>query len=291
MRFSSAWVVVLLALASLAGAQRFLESDDARLASFGGRGDAGPGSGNSWSYTVDVTGYTCAYGDGACLSYGGTTPGPTYAFEVGDSVTILLRNRIAETLEPLAIDADLKARLSASSVSLHVHGMNIDASMDGIMAHPGTNFIDSSAPPGGNFTYSFQPLHAGAWHYHDHVIGPDGAEGQIRGLFGTILVLPVGGSSGTVLDYHIMDAGVNAGRGLSYTGAVGEHIRVLVAGLGNYVWTVKLLAPSGATLSTLSIGPGVSDQFDIPSATAGTYKIKATSVYTAATYTSNLVIQ
>lgn len=223
------------------------------------------------AFTLEAVAFACPYGDGVCLAYDAATPGPTLDVNLGDVLVVTLVNRIAETLPPGA-----PAHLADASVSWHVHGTALAASMDGVAAHEGTRLVASVAPPGGSFTYRVRAAFAGAWHYHDHVLGMDGDEGVKRGLYGSLVVRPRAEPRPDVtLDLHLVDAGANGGRGLDANVAADQHVELLVVGLDNVVWNVTLRDPSGALLGARDVGPGMSERFVVGAAAPGVYKWRA----------------
>lgn len=228
-------------------------------------------------FTLTAVALACENEDGVCLAFDGAIPGPALDVRLGDHVTLTLENRIAETIAALDAPQALKDRLSEASVSFHVHGTSVSADMDGVAAHPGTKLVESVAKPNGSFTYRFRAAFQGAWHYHDHVLGADGMEGTQRGLYGGLVIR--GGGEATpaaLLDLHLHDAGPNSGRGLEATVPAGKPFEILVAGLGDNVWTVTLEDPSGDLVGKFDIGPGVSERFRVASAKAGVYTWTAT---------------
>ena len=219
---------------------------------------APPGVPVTRSFAWDVVATPCAGDaapdDGVCLAYAGQIPGPTLDVNLGDTVVITLTNRIAQTLPAGAAPA-----LGRTPVSFHVHGTAISAAQDGVLAHPGTQLVESVAHPNGSFTYTFRAAFVGAWHYHDHVIGADGGEGTKRGLFGSLIVR--NGAEPrpeTVVDLHAHDAGVNVGFPVGPAPAPGDDVEVSVVALGNYVWTIALLEPDGDVVWERAMGPGES---------------------------------
>lgn len=200
----------------------------------------------------DVVAVPCgAVTDGTCLAYAGQVPGPTLDVRLGDVVRLTVVNRIAETLWPGA-----NAGLANASVSFHVHGTSLSAAKDGMPSHEGTGFVNGSVPPGGAFTYELRAAFVGAWHYHDHVLGMDGAEGTLRGLFGALVVREPADAGAPVVDIRAHDNGVNAGFPVAANAAFapGDVVDVIVAGLGNRVWTVEV---EGTVLTT---APGLSER-------------------------------
>lgn len=257
--------LALLVLGSAAGSWGFAAMPDA--------GDA-PRAGAPVvrSFAWDVTAHACNAGDGVCLAYDGQIPGPMLDVNLGDTVVITLTNRIAQTLP-----AGAPAHLAAAPVSFHVHGTSLSAAKDGVAAHEGTQLVESVAHPGGSFTYTFRAAFVGTWHYHDHVLGHDGAEGTKRGLFGGLVVR--NGAEprpAALLDMHVHDAAVNLGHGIAAPPLhAGDDIEILVAVLGNLVWDVTLESPEGATLARHRMGPGMSERIRIDDAQAGDYRWRA----------------
>lgn len=259
---------------------------------------------------LEATALPCAdQTDGVCLAYDGRIPGPTLVIRQGETVAVTLVNRVAETAAALSLPPATLAKLTTLNVSFHMHGQSVPAGMDGVSAMPGTRIGDSTAPPGGTYRYVFQALHPGAWHYHDHAMGtgphqggmsghggmgPMGNTGDhgsvVRGLYGGILVLAPDEPTPIPLDLHLLDAGPNGGRGLHAAVPTGAAFDLLVVGLGNYVWDVELLDPHGASLGLLTLGPGNSDAFHIPSAQPGTYRWIARTAFHAAPFEGEVVV-
>ncbi|HET6405213.1 MAG TPA: multicopper oxidase domain-containing protein [Candidatus Thermoplasmatota archaeon] len=215
------------------------------------------------AFTLEVTAGACPYGDGVCLAYNGQVPGPTFDVNLGDTLVVTLVNRIAETLPPGAAE-----HLARASVSWHVHGMAVSVANDGVG--------ESSAPPGGSFTYTTRAAFAGSWHYHDHVIGFDGDEGAGRGLYGGIIVR--NGAEprpDAVFDLHLLDAGPNGGRGLHGNVSAGSDFELLVIGLENIGWKVELRDPAGALVGRFDAWPGLSGRIVVEDAKPGSYVWRA----------------
>jgi multicopper oxidase len=239
---------------------------------------------------LEIVAYSCTfYPDGVCLGYNGVTPGPSLVTHEGDVLVVNVTNHVPATVASLPVSATLKARLSAASLGLHTHGVTITAENDGVAAHAGTNLIDSSVAPNATRTYTLGTFTRGSWHYHDHILGPDGSEGASRGLFGTLLVLPAGEST-TVFDLHLLNSSPNGGRGLSGSAGVGQRFDLAVAGLGDYSWNVKLFSPTNALLWEENFGPGVSNNAAVLSAESGTYTWKAKTIFLAPTYTGTVTV-
>lgn len=210
---------------------------------------APPAGGATREVTLTVT----RLPDGA-LAYNGQVPGPTLDVDAGDLLLVRLVNRI---------DAP---------VSLHAHGMALAVEDDGMPAHEGTRIPDSSAPPGGEVTYALHAAFPGAWHYHDHVLGHDGAEGVAAGLYGALLVRAPGETRpDAVLDLHLLDEGPNGGRGLTATLPGVRSFDLALVGMGDRVWDVTLRGPDGATLGQATLAPGVSERIRVEDAAPGAY--------------------
>jgi FtsP/CotA-like multicopper oxidase with cupredoxin domain len=246
-------------------------------AAYSGMG-ATPGPTQLREFTLEVTAAACPYkaqGEWLCLAYNGQIPGPMLDVDLGDTISITLVNKIAETIWQTNASDLTKARLANASVSWHVHGTAVPNEMDGIDAHPGTSLLRSVAEPGGSFVYVTRAAFAGAWHYHDHVLGFDGAEGVARGLYGGLVVR--NGAQlrpETSLDLHLLDSGANGGRGLDASVAQGTSFEILLVGLENFVRTVELRHPGGA-IEKKTVGPGMSDRFVVAEAQAGDYVWRA----------------
>lgn len=220
--------------------------------------------------TLEVTAIACVHSpDGVCLAYNGMTPGPMLDVNLGDTLFITLENRIPQTIASATTNATIIAALGAASVSWHVHGTALGADSDGILAHPGTQLIASVAPPGGNFTYRVRTAFVGTWHYHDHVLGADGAEGVARGLYGGLVVRSPGEPRPDhVFDLHMVDGSANGGRGLNATIPAGDTFQIVVVGLGNRLSDVFLIR-DGDFLDAVTVGPGMSDRIHVSAALPG----------------------
>ncbi len=240
---------------------------------------APPGPPTVRSFAWTAVAMECPSGDGVCLSYDGAIPGPVLDVNLGDSVVIVLENRIAESFAALPLtDAERAADawLADTALSFHVHGTVLTSDVDGIPGVEGTGLIRSVAEPTSSFTYRFRAQFPGTWHFHDHVIGADGSEGARRGLFGTLIVR--GGAeprADNVLSLHLQDDDANAGGGLDAIVRAGESFEVPVIGLGNLVWTAVLKDPAGGIVGAVEVGPGMSDRIRVDAATAGTYSWQA----------------
>lgn len=98
------------------------------------------------------------------FTYNGTVPGPTIRVTEGDTVRVVLENRL---------DQD---------TTIHWHGLHVPFTMDGV---PGL----SQAPikPGETFTYEFVASHAGTFMYHPHI---NSVEQIDNGLYGLLIIDP-----------------------------------------------------------------------------------------------------
>lgn len=241
--------------------------------------------GNSHSFDWTVTAFECdTYFaregrdrvPGLCLGYDGQRPAPVIVVNQDDHVNVTVHNDIAASIPE---DHPEHEALAGARVSLHTHGVYVDASMDGISGHPGTNLIDSSIGPGESFTYSYQAPYVGAWHFHDHVLGVEGHEGSHRGLHGTLYVV----EKGTLLDrlevfdLHLLHTGPNGGAGLNETVQAGTRFDIAATALGDFVWTVTLQDPDGQVVDTVEMGPGSARGLTVRDARIGTYTWEAST--------------
>jgi len=110
--------------------------------------------------TVEFTGHARS-----AVVVNGGLPGPLLRWREGDTVTLRVRNALAERS------------------SIHWHGIVLPADMDGV---PGLSFM--GIPPGGSYTYRFTVNQAGTYWYHSH----SRFQEQL-GLYGPIVVEPRGG--------------------------------------------------------------------------------------------------
>src|SRR5260221_8175343 len=95
----------------------------------------------------------------------GSVPGPVLRFREGDTVTIRVRNDMAET------------------TSIHWHGILVPFKMDGV---PGVSF--PGIKPGETFTYQYKLRQSGTYWYHSH----SGLQEQ-TGIYGPYLIDPADG--------------------------------------------------------------------------------------------------
>ncbi len=98
------------------------------------------------------------------VTVNGSLPGPVLRWREGDSVTIRVRNSLAEVS------------------SIHWHGILLPANMDGV---PGLSF--QGIRPGETFEYRFAVRQSGTYWYHSHSMLQEQA-----GLYGALIVDPRG---------------------------------------------------------------------------------------------------
>ncbi|MFQ6574334.1 copper resistance system multicopper oxidase [Pseudomonas sp. UM16] len=96
------------------------------------------------------------------LTINNSLPGPVLRWREGDTVTLRVRNRLAEP------------------TSLHWHGIILPANMDGV---PGLSF--AGIEPGGEYLYQFTLQQSGTYWYHSH----SGLQEQ-AGVYGAIVIEP-----------------------------------------------------------------------------------------------------
>lgn len=96
------------------------------------------------------------------LTINDSLPGPVLRWREGDTVTLRVRNRLAE------------------DTSLHWHGIILPANMDGV---PGLSF--AGIAPGGDYLYRFTLQQHGTYWYHSH----SGLQEQ-AGVYGAIVIEP-----------------------------------------------------------------------------------------------------
>lgn len=99
------------------------------------------------------------------VTINGTLPAPTLYVKEGDTLTIHVKNTLAE------------------DTSIHWHGLILPYQMDGV---PGISF--EGIKPGETFTYQFPLVQSGTYWYHSH----SGFQEQL-GMYGAIVVEPKGG--------------------------------------------------------------------------------------------------
>ena len=97
------------------------------------------------------------------LTINGSLPGPLLRWREGDTVTVRVKNRLAEP------------------TSIHWHGILLPSSMDGV---PGLSF--KGIEPGGMFVYQFTLKQHGTYWYHSH----SGFQEQ-QGVYGPLVIDPM----------------------------------------------------------------------------------------------------
>lgn len=139
------------------------------------------------SHTVNGTNITHRYSNHA------TIPGPTLILTEGDTVNLTIYNDI-----PGANAGVLKG--ISSQVSVHVHGVHYKIVSDGTLKvinqedDQGAGVGPAQTHANYSYTWDVAPGTAGTWAYHDHNYEThNGAEH--KGLFGAIIVNPVGAAS------------------------------------------------------------------------------------------------
>ena len=96
------------------------------------------------------------------LTLNNSLPGPLLRWREGDTVSLRVRNRLAQ------------------DTSIHWHGILLPANMDGV---PGLSF--AGIPPGGDYLYQFTLRQSGTYWYHSH----SGLQEQ-AGVYGAIIIEP-----------------------------------------------------------------------------------------------------
>ncbi|MDE4540524.1 copper resistance system multicopper oxidase [Pseudomonas sp. ITEM 17296] len=96
------------------------------------------------------------------LTVNDSLPGPLLRWREGDTVSLRVRNRLAQ------------------STSIHWHGILLPANMDGV---PGLSF--AGIEPGGDYLYHFTLRQSGTYWYHSH----SGLQEQ-AGVYGAIVIEP-----------------------------------------------------------------------------------------------------
>lgn len=94
--------------------------------------------------------------------FNGSVPGPTIEVNEGDTVRIIVENRLPEVFTP------------------HWHGLEVPIAMDGV---PG--ITQDPIAPGGSFTYEFTLHQNGTFFYHSHM-----AMQEMMGMIGFFIIHP-----------------------------------------------------------------------------------------------------
>jgi FtsP/CotA-like multicopper oxidase with cupredoxin domain len=124
-------------------------------------------SGTEFDLTIAQTRVNISGTEILATTINGTIPGPTLHWQEGDTVTLRVKNLLAE------------------ETSLHWHGIILPYQMDGA---PQISF--NGIAPGETFTYQFKVRQSGTYWYHSH------SEMQEQtGLYGAIVIEPLGEES------------------------------------------------------------------------------------------------
>lgn len=95
------------------------------------------------------------------VTINGSVPGPTIRATEGDTIRVVLKNRLSE------------------ATSIHWHGIHLPNQMDGV-----PSFTQHAVKPGESFTYEFLANHAGTFMYHSHFNSIPQID---KGLYGLLL--------------------------------------------------------------------------------------------------------
>ncbi|WP_160287513.1 copper resistance system multicopper oxidase [Pseudomonas knackmussii] len=125
-------------------------------------GQASVLSGNAFDLFIGQTPVNLTGKARSATTINGSLPGPTLRWREGDTVTIRVRNRLAE------------------DTSIHWHGILLPTDMDGV---PGLSF--AGIAPGGVYEYRFKVRQHGTYWYHSH----SGAQEQV-GVYGALVIEP-----------------------------------------------------------------------------------------------------
>ena len=118
------------------------------------------------------------------LASGGTIDAWTFGALAGPAITAT----VGEVLDLRLDNIDI-----ANGVTAHWHGYPVPAEADGV-----AGVTQDAVAPGGTFRTSFPLDRAGTYWYHTHQLG---SEAVVRGLYGTLVVLP---ASGAVADVDVV---------------------------------------------------------------------------------------
>lgn len=124
--------------------------------------NAGESSGQHVELFIGQTAVNITGTPRTALTINDSLPGPVLRWREGDTVTLRVRNRLAE------------------DTSLHWHGIILPANMDGV---PGLSF--AGIAPGGDYLYRFTLQQHGTYWYHSH----SGLQEQ-AGVYGAIVIEP-----------------------------------------------------------------------------------------------------
>jgi CopA family copper-resistance protein len=119
-------------------------------------------SGSTFDLTLGATTVNYTGRPRLATTINGTLPGPTLRWREGDTVTLRVHNRLAQTS------------------SIHWHGILLPANMDGV---PGLSF--RGIAPGETYTYQFRLRQSGTYWYHSHSMLQ-----EQTGLYAPLIVEP-----------------------------------------------------------------------------------------------------
>lgn len=119
-------------------------------------------AGTEFDLFIDQTPVNLTGRHRTALTINGSLPGPLLRWREGDTVTLRVKNRLAEP------------------TSIHWHGILLPSTMDGV---PGLSF--KGIEPGGVFVYQFTVKQHGTYWYHSH----SGFQEQ-QGVYGPLVIDP-----------------------------------------------------------------------------------------------------
>ncbi|MGZ0713911.1 copper resistance system multicopper oxidase [Pseudomonas palleroniana] len=119
-------------------------------------------AGTQFDLFIDQSPVNLTGRDRTALTINGSLPGPLLRWREGDTVTLRVKNHLAEP------------------TSIHWHGILLPSNMDGV---PGLSF--QGIEPGGVFVYRFTVKQHGTYWYHSH----SGFQEQ-RGVYGPLVIDP-----------------------------------------------------------------------------------------------------
>lgn len=119
-------------------------------------------AGTEFDLFIDQTPVNLTGRHRTALTINGSLPGPLLRWREGDTVTLRVKNRLAER------------------TSIHWHGILLPSTMDGV---PGLSF--KGIEPGGVFVYQFTLKQHGTYWYHSH----SGFQEQ-QGVYGPLVIEP-----------------------------------------------------------------------------------------------------
>jgi CopA family copper-resistance protein len=119
-------------------------------------------AGTEFDLFIDQTPVNLTGRNRTALTINGSLPGPLLRWREGDTVTVRVKNRLAEP------------------TSIHWHGILLPSTMDGV---PGLSF--QGIEPGGVFVYQFTLKQHGTYWYHSH----SGFQEQ-QGVYGPLVIDP-----------------------------------------------------------------------------------------------------